>query len=237
MAAVLLSFLISGLMAGCVTPVLLPSAAFTVSPATGTSPLTVTCDASASVAPDGTIVAYSWDFGDGSAGQGMITGHSYVADVEQTFTITLQVTDYDGQQATTTHTVSVEPAPEDVQQQDTIAFVWPFHYDASGDDAANLNDEYFTLENTGDQTMDLSDWTVENERGTTFVIPSGVTLSPGAVLYIHSGSGVDSPGILYWGASEPVWKNTSDLAVLRDKDGAIIDVYPYASCSDTLSAR
>src|SRR5207244_7444492 len=43
-----------------------PVARLTVTPSSGTAPLRVTADASASSEPDGTIVSYRFDFGDGT---------------------------------------------------------------------------------------------------------------------------------------------------------------------------
>jgi len=94
----------------------------------------------------------------------------------------------------------------------------------------NLNDEYFTLQNAGDAPVDISGWSIENERGLTYWIPAGTVLNAGSTLYIHTGHGVDSPGILYWGSDAPVWNDVSDIAVLRDAHGTIVDVYPYHSC-------
>ncbi len=48
-------------------PDLLPIADFTASPTTGISSFVVAFDASASQAPNGVIVEYSWDFGDDHA--------------------------------------------------------------------------------------------------------------------------------------------------------------------------
>jgi len=71
-----------------------PRAEFTFTEAYPTTEENVTFDASDSYDPDGTIVSYEWDFGDGTIGTGMVTTHSY--DVEGSYTITLQVTDDDG---------------------------------------------------------------------------------------------------------------------------------------------
>lgn len=54
-----------------------PIAKFTCFPETGKSPLTVTFDASLSYDPDGFIVDYDWDFGDGSQGKGVVVSHTY----------------------------------------------------------------------------------------------------------------------------------------------------------------
>ncbi len=221
--------LIGLLMGGCVTPALLPVAVFTFSSTSGESSLIVTFDASGSQAPDGTISKYAWDFGDGTTGGEMITAHLYQTDVEGTYTVTLQITDHLSQQASVTAEVTVQ-APTIEAVDASVEFVWPFHHDASGDDAANLNDEYFTLQNKGDEIVDLSGWTVENERGVAFRIPDGVRLAPNAVIYVHSGSGLNTTGILYWNASQPVWNDDYDLAILRDAEGTIIDYYSYNSC-------
>ena len=228
-ALAILGLLMGLMMGGCVAPALLPIAEFTFSPTSGVSPLIVSFDASGSQAPNGTISEYAWDFDDGTTGGGMITAHSYQTDVERTYTVTLQITDHLGQQTSVAAEVTVQA--QTIEAGDaSVEFVWPFHHDASGDDTANLNDEYFTLQNKGDGIIDLSGWTVENERGVAFRIPNGVRLAPNAVITIHSGSGLDTTGILYWNASEPMWNNTTDLAVLRDAEGMIIDHYFIASC-------
>ena len=216
-------------MGGCVAPALLPVASFTLSPDSGLSPLAVTLNASGSQSPNRVIAEYAWDFGDGSTGLGMIVAHSYQTIEERTFTVTLEITDHLGERASITDEVTVQ-APANSSWEPSIEFVWPFHHDASGDDAANLNDEYCTLQNTGDTTVDLSRWTVENERGVVFRIPNGVTLAPNAVITIHSGSGQNTANVLYWNASEPVWNSNGDLATLRNAQGAIIDFYSITSC-------
>ena len=204
-------------------------AQFTVSPESGVSPLVVTFSASASYVTQGAISSYAWDFGDGTTGQGMTTAHLYEIEEDTTFIVTLLITDQAGNHATAHRSIDVFPAPAS-SEETAIAFVWPFHYDASGDDAANLNDEYFALQNQGYQTVDLSDWTVSNERGVTYRIPPGTTLAPNEILYIHSGVGSDSDTILFWNAIAPVWNNDGDIAFLSNGEGLIVTVYPYYPC-------
>jgi hypothetical protein len=217
------------LAGGCLRPNGLPTALFELSPQTGESPLVVTFNASASYDPDGAIVRFDWEFGDGSAGTGRTPAHTYAVDSETPFTVRLTVTDNGGNQASATRTVTVFPAPPPPETA-RVEFVWPFHYDADGDDAANLNDEYFTLENTGTGPVDLGGWTVSNERGAVFRFPDGYRLAVGAVVFVHSGSGTDSGNVLFWGSAAPVWNNDSDIAVLYDATGLLIDIYHYASC-------
>lgn len=71
-----------------------PRAQFTYTTTYPTTGEDVTFDASDSYDPDGTIVSYEWDFGDGTTGTGMVTTHSYAE--EGDYTIVLQVTDNDG---------------------------------------------------------------------------------------------------------------------------------------------
>ena len=158
----------------------------------------------------------------------MIVSHSYESSAERTFTITLRVTDQQGFRASATDAVLVE-APSNDTEGPSVEFVWPFHYDAEGDDAANLNDEYFTLRTTGDEGIDLSGWSVENDRGDTFVLPEGIRLAAGRDVTIHSGSGVNSSTHLYLHATAPVW-DAGDLATLRNADGQIVDYYLLVSC-------
>ncbi|MBN1784335.1 MAG: PKD domain-containing protein [Candidatus Bathyarchaeota archaeon] len=66
---------------------------------------TVVFDASESYDLDGTIVSYSWDFGDGTKAAGVTTSYSYSATGE--YTVTLTVTDDDGATDTTTVTKTV----------------------------------------------------------------------------------------------------------------------------------
>ncbi len=83
-----------------------PGAALSVTPATGPAPLTVTADASASSDPDGAIVSYRFDFGDGAvvAQPGATAAHTYGAG---TWTASVTVTDDAGATSTTSQLVTV----------------------------------------------------------------------------------------------------------------------------------
>lgn len=54
-----------------------PKAVLNASPTEGKAPLKVNFSAEGSTDPDGEIVSYSWDFGDGNSGSGKTTTHTY----------------------------------------------------------------------------------------------------------------------------------------------------------------
>ena len=83
-----------------------PVASFTASPSSGSAPLTVTFDGSSSYdVNSGTIVSYSWAFGDGGTGSGKIVQHTYTS--KGNFTARLTVTDNDGKTASAYRTISL----------------------------------------------------------------------------------------------------------------------------------
>ncbi len=114
--------LIATVLAGCgggggsggstTTPVVTntpPQPAFTVTPTSGTAPLTVTFDASSSNDPDGSIVQFTWSFGDNTADAvGSNTTHVYSG--AGSFTARLTVTDNGGGTASRTAPIDVVPA-------------------------------------------------------------------------------------------------------------------------------
>jgi PKD repeat protein len=200
------------------------TALFAYSPTHGISPLAVRFDATAVPA---SAVNYEWDFGDGTQGAGEATTHTYRTASAATFHVVLVARDTAGRSAAATGDISVGVPSV---SPPLVHFTWPFHFDAEGDDAANLNDEYLTLENAGVTPVNLGGWTVENERGLLYRIPAGTSLAPAATLTVHSGAGRDTASILHWNADGPVWNDRSDIAILRDVTGNIVDVYAYASC-------
>jgi len=101
------------------TSAALPTAAFTVSPASGDAPLDVGFDATASTDPGGKVVQYEWYFGDGSIATGATASHRY--EFGGSFVATLVVRDTEGGVATATGTITTEGAPPECANGDVRA--------------------------------------------------------------------------------------------------------------------
>ncbi len=86
---------------------ILPTASIVAAPTSGTVPLVVNFDGTASTDPDGTLVSYVWDFGDGATGTGSVLSHTYT--VPGTYTASLTVTDDSA--ATDVATVAITASP------------------------------------------------------------------------------------------------------------------------------
>lgn len=154
------------------------------------SNLTVNLDASASADPDGQIVSYAWDFGDGTSGSGVTASHTYSG--TGTRMVTLTVTDNRGGATSTSQQVSVL-APN---QLPTAAFTWSaqalqLSFDASGSadpdgTIASYNWDFgdgttgsgvapqHTYTSAGDYTVKL---VVADNRGGTATVSKTVTAS------------------------------------------------------------
>ncbi|WP_456478634.1 outer membrane protein assembly factor BamB family protein [Geoglobus ahangari] len=91
-----------------------PVAMFAVSKTSAKTNEILTFNASQSYDPDGTIVNYTWDFGDGGSGRGAVVTHAYTA--PGTYTVNLTVTDSDGAFSHCVKTVTIK----EVQTQPSL---------------------------------------------------------------------------------------------------------------------
>ena len=95
---------------GGVLPNQPPTAVMSANPLSGTAPLTVTFDGSASTDPDGSVTSWIWSFGDGSTGTGVVTTHTYTTS-GMTYTPSLTVVDDRGASNRITGSAIVVNAP------------------------------------------------------------------------------------------------------------------------------
>jgi PKD repeat protein len=132
--------------------------------------MTVTVDGTASYDPDGTIVSYAWDFGDGMAASVVSTTHTYA--VQKTYDITLLVTDNDGMTGSKTVPVLIKDDPP-VAKFILTSTGFIVNVDASGstDDFGIVSYTW----NWGDGTMGSGKTATHTYGGT-----SGVAAVPGA---------------------------------------------------------
>jgi len=98
-----------------------PKASFTATPARVGPGVPAVFDASASVDPDGTIVSYSWTFGDGAVGSGAVTTHAYSA--SGTYPVTLTVVDDESNQDVATGSIIVNSAPIIISKFPTASII------------------------------------------------------------------------------------------------------------------
>ena len=141
-------------------------------PHSGGEGAAISFNGSGSFDPDGSIVSYEWDFGDGGAGTGIYADHTYIDN--GTYTVTLNATDNDGgtNSSITTATIdNVAPLANaggpysgsvnisitfsgnatDPGTADVLTYDWDFEYDGvtfsedvSGTDLTNPSHTYIS---------------------------------------------------------------------------------------------
>ncbi|MBI4731273.1 MAG: lamin tail domain-containing protein [Chloroflexi bacterium] len=77
--------------------------------------------------------------------------------------------------------------------------------------------EAVTLQNTGEQSVVLTGWTLRDSDGAAYTLPQ-LTLYPGGAVQVHTANGENSVTDLYWGLSSPLWE-PGELVVLYDTQG------------------
>src|SRR2546428_357467 len=90
----------------------IPISIFTFTSGTILTSASVNFNGTASYDPDGTIVGYAWDFGDGSTGSAATPAHSY--SIAGMYAVKLNVTDNSGSTAVSTQTVTITDRPPTV---------------------------------------------------------------------------------------------------------------------------
>lgn len=68
----------------------------------------------------------------------------------------------------------------------------------------------------------MKSWTLRDKSNHVYKIGT-FTLGGGKYVTIHTGSGRNAAGHLYWGSKAYVWNNTGDAAYLRTSTGSTAD--------------
>jgi micrococcal nuclease len=108
------------------------------------------------------------------------------------------------------------------QTSGTALEIVEIHEDAEGEERENLNNEYVTFQNGGDNPLDLGGWVVEDEADHDYTVPDGFRLEPGAKVTLHTGQGENTGTDLYWGQGNPVWNNAGDTVYVTTADGETV---------------
>lgn len=105
-----------------------------------------------------------------------------------------------------------------------------FHYDASGNDNYNRNDEYVTIKNISDKKLKLQNWVATDSDSHKFTFPK-VNLKPGQQLTIYTGAGTNitkgSSKKVYWGNGWGLWNNDHDTLTIKNKKDKTVLTYSY----------
>jgi competence protein ComEC len=96
-------------------------------------------------------------------------------------------------------------------------------FDAPGDDRENLNGEWVTVTNRGNEAVLIAGWTLSDKTVPDSYTFPAVLLLPSTSVTVFSGSGTMNDTALYMGRASPLWGNSGDSAILRDGSGTIID--------------
>ncbi|RMH87867.1 MAG: PKD domain-containing protein [Calditrichaeota bacterium] len=171
--------------------------------------------------PDGSIVSYLWDFGDGNTSTQANPTHTYAT--AQTYTVTLTVTDDGGAQDTDVTTATITAPPTGT------VLISEVFYDTPGTDS---KEEWIELYNAGASTVDISGWSItdDNGAGSTYTIPGGKSIAPGTFFTIAKNKKgfkklYGYPADLVGGI--PALNNTGDALVLKDDTGQTVDAVAW----------
>ena len=151
-----------------------PVATFTPSTTSGPTGTPITFDGTGSYDPDGTVVTWSWTFGDTTSGSGSTVTHTYAT--AGTYTVTLTVTDNGGYSTLTSSQITITDRPP-------VVSATPIPTTPSPGQSVTLSISASDPDGTISTTrVDWGDGTVDNLGATTsdthtYTLPGSTTSS------------------------------------------------------------
>lgn len=97
-------------------------------------------------------------------------------------------------------------------------------FNAAGADVAG---EYVQIANVSNRAVDLTGWTLRDQRNKHTFTFAGFVLAAGSDVRIWTGSGTNDASNLYWGSNSAIWNNQGDAAVLEDVSGTEVSRQAY----------
>ncbi|MGE5377020.1 MAG: lamin tail domain-containing protein [Bacteroidota bacterium] len=89
--------------------------------------------------------------------------------------------------------------------------------------AGMLDAEVATIQNAGNQPLNLSGWQLKDSDRNTFMFPN-LTLNADGAVRVHTEPGTNNVIDLYWNSTNPFWKS-GEKAQLIDPNGNVQDTY------------
>lgn len=97
--------------------------------------------------------------------------------------------------------------------------------DAEGDDAENLNGEWFQVHNPSASEVPVGGWWVRDSGLRRYTFPAGTVIPAGGDVYVHIGSGRDTATHKYWGLTKPIFSNVDPATHSTGDGGYFFDVH------------
>lgn len=223
----------AGFLSGCTTQNKAPIAVIIVNPTSGVAPLSVVFNGAGSTDSDGSIINYTWDFGDGNLGYGSIVTHVYNS--SGNFIVKLFVTDDDKAQDSKTTTISVLP-PSVFTRDQAIELLMD---SVIGPSSSDTRISAFMLSNVlqpGDiiSSEDGTDYQITNNTWFIFIDddPSSWYSHPTRYVFIDARDGSYNVVNQNW---PPLINNYSLWDNTNHSRGDIIDFYPIIGVNQAIT--
>jgi len=173
-------------------------------------------DASDSFDDDGTIDEYKWDFGDGTTTttSDPEVSHTYGSDGD--YTVSLTVTDDDGNTSTTSETITVGGNPPSATIDSTSksgSGPWDVDIEHTLDDPdLDLDETTVRVKDSGGNVIDSTTYDATGEEGTTNTTSfTGLATEPvtAEVTATDTESNTDTDSTLFGGSANPTFDSTN----------------------------